>query len=60
EGTIFVIKSGHTERKIIQDVVEQYRAAKLPIIGTVLNQVDMKKEGYYRYYHKYYTSYYGE
>ena len=59
EGTIFVIKSGHTERKIIQDVVDQYRSANLPIIGTVLNQVDMRKEGYYRYYHKYYSSYYG-
>ncbi len=60
EGTILVMKSGNTERKIIQDVLDQYEQASLPIIGTVLNQVDMKKEGYYRYYHKYYSSYYGK
>ncbi len=60
EGTILVMKSGNTERKIIQDVLDQYQQANLPIIGTVLNEVDMKKEGYYRYYHKYYSSYYGK
>jgi len=59
DGTLFVIKSGHTDRKIIQNAVDQFTAAKLPIIGLVLNQVDMKKEGYYRYYNKYYSSYYG-
>jgi len=59
DGTLFVIKSGHTDRKIIQNAVDQFTAAKQPIIGLVLNQVDMKKEGYYRYYNKYYSSYYG-
>ncbi|WP_457551277.1 polysaccharide biosynthesis tyrosine autokinase [Desulfobacula sp.] len=60
DGTLLVIKSGNTERKIIKDVLDQYKAARLPIIGAILNQVNMKKEGYYRYYHKYYTSYYGK
>ena len=59
DGTVLVIKSGRTERKIIKDVIDQYKSANLPIIGTVLNQVDMKKEGYYRYYSKYYSAYYG-
>jgi capsular exopolysaccharide synthesis family protein len=59
DGTLFVIKSGHTDRKIIQSAVDQFTALKQPIIGIVLNQVDMKKEGYYRYYNKYYSSYYG-
>lgn len=59
DGTLFVIKSGHTDRKIILSAVDQFKAAKQPIIGIVLNQVDMKKEGYYRYYQKYYSSYYG-
>ncbi len=59
DGTVFVIKSGCTERKIIQDIIAQYRASNLPIIGSVLNLVDFKKEGYYyKYYHKYYSSYY--
>ena len=60
DGTIFVIKSGNTDRKIIQNVIDQFKTAKLPIIGSVLNLVDMKKEGYYRYYSKYYSSYYGK
>jgi capsular exopolysaccharide synthesis family protein len=59
DGTVFVVKSGNTDRKIIQDAVDQFTAAKQPVIGMVLNQVDMKKEGYYRYYQKYYSSYYG-
>lgn len=60
EGTIMVMKCGHADRKIIKGVLDQYNTAGLPIVGTVLNQVDMKKEGYYRYYHKYYSSYYGK
>ncbi|MBC2704271.1 MAG: polysaccharide biosynthesis tyrosine autokinase [Desulfobacula sp.] len=60
DGTVMVMKCGHAERKIIKDVLNQYKTAGLPIIGAVLNHVDMKKEGYYRYYHKYYSSYYGK
>jgi len=60
DGTLLVIKSGNTERKIIKDAMENFRNAQLPILGTVLNFVDLKKEGYYRYYKKYYSSYYGD
>jgi len=60
DGAMLVIKSGHTDRKIIQIVLDKFEKAGQPIIGTVLNRVDMKKEGYYRYYKKYYSSYYGK
>lgn len=60
DGAILVIKSGNTDRKIIQEVVGQFDKAGQPIIGTVLNRVNMKTEGYYRYYKKYYSSYYGQ
>ncbi len=60
DGTILVIKSGNTDRKIIHETVSRFDKANLPIIGTVLNRVNMKKEGYYRYYNKYYSSYYGQ
>ena len=60
DGIVLVTKSGNTDKKIFRNVVGQARTAGLPIIGTVLNQVDMKKEGYYRYYQKYYSSYYGQ
>jgi capsular exopolysaccharide synthesis family protein len=59
DGTVLVVKSGNTDRKIIQDVIDQFRAVKQPVIGMILNQVDMRKEGYYKYYQKYYSSYYG-
>lgn len=59
DGTILVIKSHHADRKIIQEVLNRFESNNLPIIGTVLNRVNMKKEGYYKYYKKYYTSYYG-
>ncbi len=59
DGAVLVVKSGNTDRKIIQDAIDQFKAVKQPILGIVLNQVDMKKEGYYKYYQKYYTSYYG-
>jgi len=60
DGTILVVKSGNTERKVVMNVVESFKNAKLPILGVLLNLVDLKKEGYYRYYKKYYSSYYGD
>jgi len=54
-GTILVVKSGNTERKIIKEVMESFKNAGLPIMGTILNFVNLKKEGYYRYYKKYYS-----
>ncbi|MCP4021044.1 MAG: CpsD/CapB family tyrosine-protein kinase, partial [Desulfobacteraceae bacterium] len=56
DGTIMVIKSGHADRKIIKEVLEQYKNAKQPIIGAVLNQISLKANGYYKYYNKYYSS----
>lgn len=60
DGTIFIISAGYVNRKIIQSVINQFKNADKPILGCVLNRVDMKKEGYYRYYKKYYQSYYGQ
>jgi len=60
DGALLVIKAGHADRKIIKNAITQFEAANLPIIGTILNQVNMKKEGYYKYYGKYYTAYYGK
>jgi len=48
DGTILVVRSGHTNKKIIKEVVDRFRTAKLPILGTLLNRVDVKKGGYYQ------------
>ena len=60
DGTILVVKSGNTDRKIIQDALGQFEKSGLSVIGMVLNRVNVKKEGYYRYYNRYYSSYYGK
>ncbi len=61
DGTLLVVRSGHTNRKVVKDVVDRYKKSGLPLLGVLLNRVDMRKEGYYyRYYQKYYASYYGE
>lgn len=54
DGAVFVINSGQTDRRVVTNAIEKFQITSLPIIGTVLNRVDMKKEGYYRYYRKYY------
>lgn len=59
EGAILVIRSGHTDRKIIKEALGRFKTAGQPVIGAVLNRVNMKREGYYRYYQKYYSSCHG-
>jgi len=56
DGMLLVIRSGATDRKVFKEVLKQIQMARQPILGTVLNGVDMKK-GYYRYYKKYYAAY---
>lgn len=60
DGVILVIKVGLLNRDMIDRAVEQLRSSKANILGVVLNQVDTKREGYYKYYYKYYSKYYGE
>ncbi len=59
DGVVLVIKSGFMNREIVKRTVEQLRLAQANLLGVVLNQVDVKKEGYYKYYHKHYSEYYG-
>ena len=61
DGTLLVVRSAHSNKKVVKEVVSRFTNSNLRILGIVLNRVDMKKEGYYyRYYQKYYASYYGE
>lgn len=60
DGTILVVKSSHAERKIVKGVVDRFKSANLPLLGVILNVVDLKREGYYKYHEKYCSSYYGE
>ena len=60
DGTIMVVKAGGANREIHKKVVDQTRSAQANIVGAVLNQVDTRGQGYYRYYYKYYSKYYGK
>ena len=60
DGVVFVVKSGHMDRAMIKRALDQLHTAKANVLGVVLGQVDLKREGYYKYYDKYYSTYYGE
>jgi capsular exopolysaccharide synthesis family protein len=60
DGVLAVVKAGFLNRDMVGRAIEQLRNAKANLLGVVLNQVDTKREGYYKYYYKYYSKYYGE
>ena len=60
DGVLLINRSGMINRKMVLKTVEQVQNAQAKIMGLVLNRVDIRKEGYYKYYHKYYSKYYGK
>ena len=56
DGTVLVIRAGHTDRVVVGRTVDQFENAGLGILGTVLNRVNMKM-GYYRHYQNYSAGY---
>ncbi|WP_051327070.1 DUF4388 domain-containing protein [Desulfatibacillum aliphaticivorans] len=59
DGVVFVVKAGGVNRDLVRKAVDQLKNARANVVGAVLNQVDVHREGYYKYYEKYYSSYYG-
>ncbi|MFH1153944.1 MAG: DUF4388 domain-containing protein [Pseudomonadota bacterium] len=55
DGTILVVRAGQTEKKLLKTVVNRFEGANLPLLGVLLNRVDLNREGYYRFHKKYYT-----
>jgi len=60
DGVVLIVKPGIMNRNLVKKAVEQLRTAKANLIGVVLNNVDTRRESYYKYYHKYYSQYYGK
>jgi len=58
DGVMLVTRTGTTPRQVIKTGLEQLQAAKINILGVVLNGVNTGKDSYY--YSQYYYSYYGE
>ena len=57
DGAILVIESGVISYRFAQEVQEQLERSGCPLLGAVLNKVDMQNAGYGRYYGKYYGDY---
>ncbi len=61
DGAVLVLAVKSVSYQFARSNVEQLEKANCPILGVVLNKVDMKQDKYYgRYYGKYYGEYYGE
>lgn len=58
DGTVLVIRQGQVEKRAAKDVLEQLRKANANVIGAVINNVKVKKVGYYYNYYHYYTNRY--
>ena len=59
DGIIMTARAGWLNRALIGKALEQLREANANVLGLVLNQVDIKREGYYHYHQKYASGYYG-
>lgn len=57
DGAILVIASNMVSYRVAQSVKKQLEKADCKILGTVLNKVNAKEQGYYG---KYYGDYYGD
>ena len=53
DGTIIVIESGTDSYRFVRSVKEQLEKAQCPILGVVLNKVDISKASYYGRYGRY-------
>jgi succinoglycan biosynthesis transport protein ExoP len=58
DGVILVIRAGETIRQMAKNGVAQFAAVGAPLIGAILNAVDLGRDSYY--YYQYYYYYYGE
>jgi len=58
DGVILVVHGGKSNKHIIQRTRRELMTVGAKIFGVVLNNVDLKREGYdYYYYHRYYSGY---
>lgn len=54
DGTVLVVRSGETPRKMVENSVQLLRRTETPLLGIVLNRADISKKSSY-YYNRYYS-----
>ena len=57
DGSILVIGAGDVSRRLAKRVIEQLQRTSCPVLGAILNKVDMKDSTYGKYYGKEADSY---
>ncbi len=60
DGSILVVRSGETPRKLIAQSISQLNQTDCLLLGSVLNGVETTNRAYGRYYGYYYSKYYSE
>ncbi|HXR98600.1 MAG TPA: polysaccharide biosynthesis tyrosine autokinase [Terriglobales bacterium] len=50
DATLLVVRAGKTERQFVAGALRQLRAARVNLLGTVLNSASQKLDSYYSYY----------
>ncbi len=60
DGAILVVQAGRSTRDMVRRARQELGGVGAKIFGVVLNNVDVKREGYDEYYHQRYYSSYGE
>lgn len=61
DGAILLIHGGKTPRETVRRAQHELASVGARIFGVVLNNLNLRREGYeYYYYHRYYSKYYSE
>lgn len=61
DGLLLVVRAGKSRDDEVEVAAAQVRAVQIPLVGVVLNDFDVERDGRYgnyRYYRYYYTRYY--
>ena len=53
DGVVIVARAAVTVQEALAYAMEQLRAVRAPVVGAVLNDIDMRREGYYDSAYKY-------
>ncbi|MBK8316957.1 MAG: hypothetical protein IPL01_24280 [Acidobacteria bacterium] len=58
DGSIIVVQAGRSTKDLIRRARQELSGVGAKVFGVVLNNVDVKREGYDEYYyHRYYSNY---
>lgn len=58
EGVLLVVKAEHVPRKAAREAKDHLLELHAPLLGAILNDVPLQREGYYYSYYRSYSSYY--